>query len=176
MGCTEVGDLKIIFSFVLSCVFQILYGKHNFIYLYVCEWVWMSTCCTACVEVRRLSQVSCGHYFPPFFEKIFLFFTAVNLAGWSMGFWGFSFFAFYQARVPWDYGYALPHPVVCMWVLEIQLQSSCSSPHVCTASTLSTIHLPSIILWPEVMIYTFFLRVTYLFFRVWLLSWQNVSL
>lgn len=73
IGCTEVGDLEMIFFLVLSCVFQILYGKHNFIYLYMCEWVWMGTCYTACVEVRRLFRVSCGHCFLPFFEKIFYF-------------------------------------------------------------------------------------------------------
>lgn len=146
---------------MLSCVFQILYGKHNFIYLYVCEWVCMSTCYTACVEVRRLSQVSCGHCFPPFFEKIFYFSL---LCTWLAGPWASGDFLALLSVKPgcpeiMDMLYRIQLCVCGFWRFN-------SSPHACIASTLSTIHLPSIILWPEVMTYKIFLRVTYLIFRV----------
>lgn len=140
-----------IFFLVLSCVFQILYGKHNFIYLYMCEWVWMGTCYTACVEVRRLFRVSCGHCFLPFFWENFLFFTAMYLlAGpWASG--DFLVLLSIKPGCPeiMDMLYRIQLCVCGFWRFN-------SSPHACTASTLSTIHLPRIILWPEVMIYNFF--------------------
>lgn len=104
----RLGNSEVIFSLVLFF----------YLFTYVYEWEWVSRCHSACVEVGRPPQVSCGPWFTSSFETVFYFSL---LFSWLTGPWGSGDSPVLLPIKPCALGFQIRSIACsCMWVLGIQ--------------------------------------------------------